>query len=462
MYGYGYRYSAKPSVFAFNPLTDIAGLSLYLNKNTNVNTKIAADFVAANSEYLSSASIDFDKSTSFSIGGWFYDNGVNFNRFGKWLNTGNQRSFHMNGSLFYVSRDGTSATTVSVNAGTIAPNQWNFLVCVFDYENGLIKVSKNNEAFTTAVQTGCFDSSTEDFHFGKINASSYYDGKIDSPFFYDKALSLAEVTALYNLGNGTSYPNLTTAQKVDLVSWWDLNEESGTRNDAHGTNNLTENNTVSYSLGKVQDTSTVGERVWNWIDQSPNAYIFSNDTVTDQPLLESNDIVFDGVDDSLEKTIANVYSGDSSGIIFFSGYFDSSAANYIIASADSSATTSFLGFGLLPAGEFFVQARTGGVTDTITSTATILNGAFYYGYIKSNGTSYEFNVNGSVSTPLIVGGTNRGHFFADIGLRDNLSLSSLLYSTPIYSPAKVNKIIYSNDYTIDTAPILNFMSNPAN
>ena len=40
------------------------------------------------------------------------------------------------------------------------------------------------------------------------------------------------------------------AYKDSLVSWWELNEESGERADAHGSNNLTDNNTVLYTAGK--------------------------------------------------------------------------------------------------------------------------------------------------------------------------------------------------------------------
>lgn len=35
-----------------------------------------------------------------------------------------------------------------------------------------------------------------------------------------------------------------------LVSWWSLNETSGTRNDSHGSNHLTDNNTVGSTTGK--------------------------------------------------------------------------------------------------------------------------------------------------------------------------------------------------------------------
>src|SRR5690606_5066683 len=36
-----------------------------------------------------------------------------------------------------------------------------------------------------------------------------------------------------------------------LVSWWTLGETSGTRYDSHGTNHLTDNNTVGSALGKL-------------------------------------------------------------------------------------------------------------------------------------------------------------------------------------------------------------------
>lgn len=37
----------------------------------------------------------------------------------------------------------------------------------------------------------------------------------------------------------------------DLISYWSLEEASGTRLDAHGTNHLTDNNTVTQAVGKV-------------------------------------------------------------------------------------------------------------------------------------------------------------------------------------------------------------------
>lgn len=43
----------------------------------------------------------------------------------------------------------------------------------------------------------------------------------------------------------------TSPLLTDLISFWELEEASGTRNDAHGTNHLTDNNTVTQAAGKV-------------------------------------------------------------------------------------------------------------------------------------------------------------------------------------------------------------------
>lgn len=42
----------------------------------------------------------------------------------------------------------------------------------------------------------------------------------------------------------------------DLVSYWKLDEASGTRNDSHSTNHLTDNNTVGSTTGKLNNCAT--------------------------------------------------------------------------------------------------------------------------------------------------------------------------------------------------------------
>ena len=49
------------------------------------------------------------------------------------------------------------------------------------------------------------------------------------------------------MANVSTHPTLTT----NLISYWELEETSGTRNDSHGSNHLTDNNTVTSGTGQV-------------------------------------------------------------------------------------------------------------------------------------------------------------------------------------------------------------------
>ena len=46
-------------------------------------------------------------------------------------------------------------------------------------------------------------------------------------------------------------PNVASSLLTSLISYWTLDEASGTRNDTHGTNHLSDNNTVTQASGKL-------------------------------------------------------------------------------------------------------------------------------------------------------------------------------------------------------------------
>jgi hypothetical protein len=74
----------------------------------------------------------------------------------------------------------------------------------------------------------------------------------------------------------TNYSELTTGQKTNLVSWWNLDEESGNRSDSHGANTLTDNNSVL--------SDVIGEGyVWRWLDKSNNTHSLEQPTASAQP-----------------------------------------------------------------------------------------------------------------------------------------------------------------------------------
>jgi len=53
------------------------------------------------------------------------------------------------------------------------------------------------------------------------------------------------ITSIYNGGYGKSYTSLAESEKTNLISFWNLDEASGDRADSHGSNTLTDNNTVT-------------------------------------------------------------------------------------------------------------------------------------------------------------------------------------------------------------------------
>lgn len=61
---------------------------------------------------------------------------------------------------------------------------------------------------------------------------------------WSRVLTAQEQTDLLALGNGLRYADLPAGLTTGLVSWWELDEVSGVRYDSHGSNDLTDNNTV--------------------------------------------------------------------------------------------------------------------------------------------------------------------------------------------------------------------------
>lgn len=56
----------------------------------------------------------------------------------------------------------------------------------------------------------------------KFAGGHYYDGKLDEVGFWNAVLTQAQVTALYNAGNGLAYDSFPGSLKTNLVSYWTL------------------------------------------------------------------------------------------------------------------------------------------------------------------------------------------------------------------------------------------------
>ena len=65
--------------------------------------------------------------------------------------------------------------------------------------------------------------------------------------------------------------------KTDLVAWWDLEEESGVRYDAHGSNDLTDNNTVLYAAGVISNAADFTAANTEYLSIADNSDLSSGD-----------------------------------------------------------------------------------------------------------------------------------------------------------------------------------------
>src|SRR3990167_7395409 len=72
----------------------------------------------------------------------------------------------------------------------------------------------------------------------------------------------------------------TNPGTTGLISWWSLDEASGQRNDSHGSNHLTDNNTVLSAAGKVGNAAD--------FEKSNSEFL----SIADNPNLSTGDIDF--------------------------------------------------------------------------------------------------------------------------------------------------------------------------
>jgi hypothetical protein len=96
---------------------------------------------------------------------------------------------------------------------------------------------------------------------GNASAGEYFSGDIDEVSFWTRNPTPREQDWLYNYGRARSYTDITTGITNStlggkVVAAWEMNEASGVRYDYLGTENLTDNNTVTQAAGRVNKAAS--------------------------------------------------------------------------------------------------------------------------------------------------------------------------------------------------------------
>lgn len=202
-------------------------------------------------------------------------------------------------------------------------------------------------------------------------------------------------------------------------------------------------------------------------DYSPNGYNFTQGTAVNQPFLATLTIQFSSGDFMINNT-ANVFSGDNSGRIYFSGIYNTTGGlnNIILSSADTATVNHFFDFRIDTSGRLSIVTRTasGSNIDSLQGNTVLSHDDYYHGWIDTDGVTWTAKLNGITQTLSVILGSNSGRFFNDVPNRDNLTIGASIRSTPLYGAAKINKVYYNNGTisAIDHWKLERFFENPLN
>jgi len=127
--------------------------------------------------------------------------------------------------------------SASANIRRFAPNislGWNFVVATYDGSGagtGITLYVNGSDVSSTVSGTGTYvamEDTDDDVVIGDFSGGGYpFENKIDNVIIFDKELSAAEVTTLWNTGQGTE--GLGTLSG-NTMAQWKLNDDSGVDN----------------------------------------------------------------------------------------------------------------------------------------------------------------------------------------------------------------------------------------
>jgi hypothetical protein len=249
---------------------------LYMGNGTDPNLRysagdgsadMAADFDGTN-DYLSHTnSADYETGdVDFTVAAWVYldsaaaDVGI----LTKWDNgTSSQREYRLYfdtssakfkmGVWQYTLPAGGEAE--ADDGGAITTGEWYFVVGWHDSVNDLVGVQVNNAAAVTSAYATGITANSVDFNIGRwVGSPDLLNGRVERAGFWRSAggaggvLTAGLKTSIYNGGAGKAYADLSVAEKVALIRYWNLTA-SPWGDSVTGSENLTDNGTVGTAEG---------------------------------------------------------------------------------------------------------------------------------------------------------------------------------------------------------------------
>ena len=172
--------------------------------------------------------------------------------------------FVTTGGTYYFRVSNGASLGQAILAAGYTLHKWRFIECYHDSVNNEIGIALDGGAYTTTsyslgVQN---QAGTNNFLCGNAQGTQRLDGEMESFGVFNTVPDSTLRAALFNGGAGVKYADLTTGQKTDLDTWYDMTEASGTRFDSEGSADMTENGTMTQLPGHVGQESF---SMWGWV-----------------------------------------------------------------------------------------------------------------------------------------------------------------------------------------------------
>ena len=144
--------------------------------------------------------------------------------------------------------------TLTTGPGVLKTNIFQHVAVSYDKATGLASLYCNGALVTSGLLGSFTPQTSVPLYLGKRISDAPFDafqGLMDKVSVYSRALTAAEILAIYNADGAGKCPNQAsgcTTPPAGLVSWW---RGEGAASDSMGTNNGTLQSGVSFGPGKV-------------------------------------------------------------------------------------------------------------------------------------------------------------------------------------------------------------------
>ena len=405
------------------------------NATTTTTSKLGGRAMTfdGNGDYvniLSNAAHNFGTTADFTLSAWIKTTTNNDGRIiGKWNDThpGNAGYAMRVSNISRIQPVIDDGTTIaySTNTSTYYDGSWHLLSITVDRDSSTgLKTYLDGALLSTTADprtVGNIDNAF-DVRIGNSQNNGYnFNGQIDDVRMYKRALSVSELTLLYNNGNGqeiqvpltftpSTGPTAASEEKsIAPVASWRFDEGYGqtaqdsSAQDSDATLGLDGNVSVDDPSWKNEDMCIGGKCLY-----------------------------FDG-GDYLYRSVANYNNSDTSGTI--SLWFRSGSSNtdkVLVSSSDEASPNYKFQFYINDTNNDLVLYQINGDTDTIITTGVnITDNTWHHATLVSSGTAYSIYLDGKAQNLTVSAGTNNGDWFADTSNRDNIMIGARKISTGI-------------------------------